>query len=439
SIALIPSQAIVEYLLLELEETNEITNAEKKRAVLLAVCGIKTLGVLRSLLAPESPSTKPYDDLIKVLKEHFAPTSSEIYRRFQFHKRLQHNNETVSSYVTELRRLAEECNFGATLAERLRDQLVCGIKVIKDEALQRRLLAESTLTFNEAFSRAVAAESAAEQAKHIHSQKFNTGNSTNLIRQHSNNNRRTFQKSSSSQSKPGNAQSTDVICYSCGGHHDRSSCKFRDVICRFCKKKGHIERACRAKRKNDSMNRTGHMQKNSSTHAVKSESVNEAAAIYNLSDLKNSKCKQMKRNVSIQLGEGECMMELDSGSDYSIISSDELDRLWPNKKPKIFPLTFRLCDYQKSPIHIRGQIYVNVRYANFNCKLRLLIAEGSRANLVGMEWFEPLGIKFVGVYRTEIDIEFVLEEFKDVFSEDLGSYKGPAISLPIDPKFPPIS
>ncbi|GBM67239.1 hypothetical protein AVEN_208946-1 [Araneus ventricosus] len=269
---------------------NEITNAEKKRAVLLDVCGIKTLGVLRSLLAPESPSTKSYDDLIKVLKEHFAPTS-KIYRRFQFHKRLQHNNETVSSYVTELRRLAEECNFGATLTERLRDQLVCGIK---DEALQRRLLTESTLTFNEEFSRAVAVESAAERAKHIHSQKFNTGNSTNLIRQHSNNNKRTFQKSSSSQSKPENAQSADVLCYGCGGHQDRFSCKFRDVICRFCKKKGHIERACRAKLKNDSMPRTGHMQKNSSTHAVKSESVNEAAAIYNLSDLKNSKCKQMK-------------------------------------------------------------------------------------------------------------------------------------------------
>ncbi|GBM50870.1 hypothetical protein AVEN_178140-1 [Araneus ventricosus] len=56
-----------------------------------------------------------------------------------------------------------------------------------------------------------------------------------------------------------------------------------------------------------------------------------------------------------------------------------------------------------------------------------------------MEWFEPLGIKLVGVYRTEVNIEFVLEEFKYVFSEDLGSYKSPAISLPIDPKFPPIS
>ncbi|GBL76985.1 hypothetical protein AVEN_12648-1 [Araneus ventricosus] len=52
-----------------------------------------------------------------------------------------------------------------------------------------------------------------------------------------------------------------------------------------------------------------------------------------------------------------------------------------------------------------------------------------------MEWFEPLGIKLGGVYRTEIGIEFVLEEFKDVFSEDLRSYKGPAISLPIDPKY----
>ncbi|GBM59600.1 Uncharacterized protein K02A2.6 [Araneus ventricosus] len=258
------------------------------------------------------------------------------------------------------------------------------------------MLAESTFTFIEAFSRAVAAESSTEQAKHIHSQKLNSGNSTNLIRQHSNSNKRTFQKSSSSQSKTENAQSADVICYGCGDHHDRSSCKFRDVACRFRKKKGHIERACRAKRKNDSMPRTGHMQKNSSTHAVKSESVNEAAAIYNLSDLKNSKCKQMKGNVSIQLGEDECIMELDSGSDYSIISSNELGRLWPNKKPKIFPLTFQLCDYQKSPILIRGQCYVNVRYVNF-------------------------------------------KEFKDVFSEDLGSYEGPAISLPIDPKFPPIS
>ncbi|GBN21588.1 hypothetical protein AVEN_112387-1 [Araneus ventricosus] len=114
-------------------EANEITNAEKKRGVLLAVCGIKSLGVLRSLLASESPSTKSYEDLIKVLKEYFAPTSSEIYRRFQFQKRLEHYNETVSSYVTGLRRLAEECNFGATFTERLCNQLVYGIK---DEALQ---------------------------------------------------------------------------------------------------------------------------------------------------------------------------------------------------------------------------------------------------------------------------------------------------------------
>ncbi|GBM18091.1 hypothetical protein AVEN_75515-2 [Araneus ventricosus] len=147
----------------------------------------------------------------------------------------------------------------------------------------------------------------------------------------------------------------------------------------------------------------------------------------------------MKRHVSNQLGENECLMELDSGSDFSIISSDELDRLWPNKKHKIFSLTFQLCDYQKPPICIRGQCYVNVRYANFKGKLRLLIAEGSRANLLEMEWFEPLGITLVGVYHTEVDIEFVLEEFKDVFSEYLVSYKGPAISLPTDPKNPPIT
>ncbi|GBN52090.1 hypothetical protein AVEN_122259-1 [Araneus ventricosus] len=156
-------------------KTNVITNAEKKRVVLLAVLRIKTLGVLLSLLESESPSTKSYNDLIKNFKENFTPTSSEIYRHFQFQERMQRKNGTVSFYVTELRRLEEECNFDTTLTERLRGQLVSSIK---DEALQRQLLAESKLTFNEAFSKAVADESAAEQAKHIHSQKLNSGNST---------------------------------------------------------------------------------------------------------------------------------------------------------------------------------------------------------------------------------------------------------------------
>uniref|UniRef100_A0A5S6Q5Z6 CCHC-type domain-containing protein n=1 Tax=Trichuris muris TaxID=70415 RepID=A0A5S6Q5Z6_TRIMR len=36
-------------------------------------------------------------------------------------------------------------------------------------------------------------------------------------------------------------------CYRCNGRHAQQNCQFRNVDCRFCGKKGHIERACRAK------------------------------------------------------------------------------------------------------------------------------------------------------------------------------------------------
>ncbi|GBN34236.1 hypothetical protein AVEN_237805-1 [Araneus ventricosus] len=104
------------------------------------------------------------------------------------------------------------------------------MKHYKDDcSLNERLL--STKHFQ-----GVAAESVAEQAKHIHSQKFHSGNSTNVIRQPSNDNKGSFQKSSTSRSNTENEQSADIICCGCGGYHGRSYCKFRDVICRFCKK-----------------------------------------------------------------------------------------------------------------------------------------------------------------------------------------------------------
>jgi len=66
---------------------NEITDAGKKRDILLSVCGRKTYKLLRNLLAPELPGTKNYDELIKILKDHQLPKPSEILQRFKFNIR----------------------------------------------------------------------------------------------------------------------------------------------------------------------------------------------------------------------------------------------------------------------------------------------------------------------------------------------------------------
>ena len=90
-------------------------------AVLLSVIGGKTYNLLRSLLGPAAPGDKSYEDIVKVLKEHFEPKPSVITERFHFHRRMQVPGKSVADYVAELKRLATHCEFGDHLEENLRD------------------------------------------------------------------------------------------------------------------------------------------------------------------------------------------------------------------------------------------------------------------------------------------------------------------------------
>ena len=62
------------------------TYADKKRSILLTVCGAPTYKLLRSL-SGGSQDTKSYDDLAALLKTHFNPKSSAIVQRYEFNTR----------------------------------------------------------------------------------------------------------------------------------------------------------------------------------------------------------------------------------------------------------------------------------------------------------------------------------------------------------------
>jgi len=116
---------------------------DKKLAVFLTLVGSKTYTLLSGLIAPAKPATKTYADLKAVLRQHLKPKPLVIAERFEFHRRVQKENETVAGYMAELRTLADKCEFGTYLSEALRDRLVCGLR---SEAIRRRLLTEEDLT-----------------------------------------------------------------------------------------------------------------------------------------------------------------------------------------------------------------------------------------------------------------------------------------------------
>ena len=90
-------------------------NAVKRRSTFLSVVGSSPYKLLRSILAPAKPTEKTFEQLAEVLKKHYNPPPSEVMQRFRFNTRSRKPGESVATYVAELRRLAEFCNFGETL------------------------------------------------------------------------------------------------------------------------------------------------------------------------------------------------------------------------------------------------------------------------------------------------------------------------------------
>ena len=145
-------------------DANGIESAEKKRAVLLTLIGAAAYKLLRNLVAPSKPGEKTYQELIQALTAHFSPTPSPIVCRFKFHSRCRQPGESIAVFVSQLRSLSENCGFGDTLEDVLRDRLVCGIR---DDAIQKRLLAEHDLNFAKTVQLAQSMETAAKNVKEL--------------------------------------------------------------------------------------------------------------------------------------------------------------------------------------------------------------------------------------------------------------------------------
>ena len=222
-----------------------LTVLQKKRAVLLSVIRPSTCKVLQSLLAPVKPSEKEYGDLVAKLftiwwqnfSQHFSPIPSEIVQRFKFHSQFRKARESVATYISELRSLAEFCNFGETLEVMLRDQIVCGIN---DEAIQLRLLTEPGLTFKKSLEISQNLEATSKNMRELHtasSSKKDANSKVNKVVQ-------TSQPESKSQGKP------DMPCYRCGKlGYKAASCRFKEATCHFCRKVGHLKSVCMARKK----------------------------------------------------------------------------------------------------------------------------------------------------------------------------------------------
>ena len=106
----------------------------KQKALFLTRIGQTAYSKLKTLVNPTLLAELDLNTIVKKLAEHYRPDTVEIAERFKFFKRQQNDEEGVTEYMAELRKLAKTYNFGSYLDTALRDQLICGLEGPMDPA-----------------------------------------------------------------------------------------------------------------------------------------------------------------------------------------------------------------------------------------------------------------------------------------------------------------
>ena len=115
-------------------DAHGITVDNRKRALLLHLAG----PAVQDIFATLSDTRTSYMEALTALNTHFTPQKTLQFERHTH----QAPNESISQYVTRLRRLGEQCDFDEySLDEAIKDHL---IEHCHPNTLRRRLLREKS-------------------------------------------------------------------------------------------------------------------------------------------------------------------------------------------------------------------------------------------------------------------------------------------------------
>ena len=224
---------------------------KKNVAMFISKCDAEIFKLLKALCAPENVADSNYLSLRKLLLDHLAPAPTKFAQRHKFRSGRQQSDESGASFISRLRSLANECEFGTNYNEALLDQILCGLK---DEKLVSELLVKTDLDLETAIREALIREQAEKEAQGMHGSMSATVNSVKYSKHP------TFKRTvSNPYLKKGESSQTDkkqyqpeyrdsnnkskTKCNKCGLRgHEADKCEVR---CYKCSGLEHIRSKCR--------------------------------------------------------------------------------------------------------------------------------------------------------------------------------------------------
>jgi hypothetical protein len=203
---------------------------------LLHVAGFEALEVYNTFQWDTAGDDVKVDKIMEKFERYCNPRKNLTLDKHSFFTRNQQEDETVDTYVTELRNKASRCKFADLKDGLIRDRIVC---VITNDSVRARLLRESDLSLEKCVDICRASEISAFQLKELTDEK-----SVHAVRVEDKAGQSDTwkEKREEKRDKTGNN-----ICNYCGYRHRRGRCPAYGKNCNRCQKLHHFASMCKAK------------------------------------------------------------------------------------------------------------------------------------------------------------------------------------------------
>ncbi len=410
--------------------------AEKMAEIFLTNQSSAIFKLLTNIASQQDPprdvNSLSMEEIQQQMMDHYNPKRFVVRERYRFWTHTERRpGENAHELAARIRQEAATCDFSSIkdpLDEAMRTRFVCSIN---NEATIKALfkVKDDELTFNRAIEIAAEVEEAAKVAKETlgtaHTEVFKLGQKPKKPA-------RNYKPKPAAASNPRprhdqvrlpqkrNTHSTNRECYRCNGAHDKDACRFKDAVCDFCGIKGHIQKACRKKKRQ-------HVK-----HVTRVK-WNQARPLLQTCYLQNTAVN----------------FEVDTGSRDCFISQKTWDHL---NRPKLSPISCRYKCASNKDLPVIGAVNLQTSTSETGPKsLQTFVVTTLNLNLRGRTAIRDLGLsvdKLIhsnsnSVHKVDVKPDLTLQkackqlcsEFPDLFRPELGTFK----DLELEVKFKPDS
>lgn len=403
-----------------------VTDPGVKLQIFLNCIGPKYYQVLKNITAPETPESKSFDNLIKILGDHISPEPGEVAQQHKFCLRQQHEHESIANYVAGLKEIGGKCNFvcnnckQTTFDTHLRVQFIRGLRNID---IKERLLQESPSTkFEDVVKIAMAIETSKYETKEMGQEVHTNINkiSVNKKKKYTNNGRKS--NTSTNNTYKNDTEEKEITCFCCGReNHTARQCKVKHKLyCKKCNRRGHVQSVCFKDQK----------QLQIESELSSDESGDEIYEVHKIH--KEYATDNDKFKITLQLNGKIHTLELDTGAAVTTCSLEYYKNNFKNLKLEDTPVKLRT--YTGEIIKPLGTCKLKIKYKTKEIEGRIFVIEKKVDPVVGREWLRKLNLEFeinaIGKEYNDITekefklkLQNLLEEYKKLFSEEIGEIK----------------